>query len=395
MIISTETELSAILPTQVMESPASLFTLIGQTEKTYIIPLLGALLYKEVCDAYADIRQGRATITPEQLVASFADTEGFPPEYTPMQQLIRLLQPPIVYMTLANNAALLSVSLNAAGMNVASAEGYDPVDTKTREAFARDCFLNAHKGIELVLLFLEEDARSDEPVFLERWRSSASFFQQNGLLIRTADELNRYVNINNSRETYLALVPRLRFFQDTYLRPDFGDTLINALLQFQLYGPQPVADTEQPDAEVPGQTEAAEGSQPWQVITTEQQSDDAFFTDLRPHLPRRLTGDSVAEEARRLHVWNRLLSYLRPALAYLAEAEKKGAETHFLNDANLCLERARLLVRGNPNLFQGVVEDSPLYTPPVISQPSTETPEADTLSSSPSQGGVHDPFDLF
>lgn len=393
MIISTEQELSAIIPTQVLESPASLLTLMEQTEQTYIIPLLGTPLYNKVRSAYADIRQGRDNITVEQLVCSFAESDGFPLQYTPMQQLIRLLQPPVVYMTLANNAALLSVSLNGAGMNVTSAEGYEPVDTKTREAFARDCFLNAHKGMELVLLFLEEDARSADPVFLDDWKLSPSFFRQNGLLLRTADELNRYININNSRETYLTLVPRLRFHQDTYLRPDLGDTLLNALLQYQLYGPQPPA-TPSPEPGADAAAHISDAEPVWHAITTDMQSDDAFLTDLRPHLPRRLNGDSVADDARRLHVWNRLLAYLRPALAYRVEAEKKAAPPHFRNDADLCLERARLLVRGNLDLFRGVIEDSPLYQPPVESSPSVNAPnEPETAERS--TGVVHDPFDFF
>ena len=46
MILSTPEELNALLPANVSTSPERLLTLMEQTERTHIVPLLGKPLYK-------------------------------------------------------------------------------------------------------------------------------------------------------------------------------------------------------------------------------------------------------------------------------------------------------------------------------------------------------------
>ena len=362
MILSTSQELNALLPANVSTSPERLLALVEQTERTYIIPLLGKPLYQAVCQEYASIHRGEATdaegnaIEVNDLVVTESHHMGF--VYTPMQQLIRLLQVPLVYMTLANNTGILSVSLNDGGMNMVSAESYDAAKKDDREAFSRDCYLNAHKGMEQVLLFLEEDAHVESPVFLKLWSQSATFYLQYGLLVTTATCFNRFVPIDDSREMFLSLVQRIRYIQESKLTFEFGDTLINALVQYAAFGPQSnVATTSEANPESTSEETLQNNSQ-FSI------SNFPFTDDLRPFLPVNRYPGMTIEERIKLNAWNRLLLLLQRTICFYVEMDnKKLRRPDSDKDAMLSLEQAKTFVQNNTAFFEGVIEDSPLFQP--------------------------------
>lgn len=353
MILTTTEELNALLPANVSTRPERLLTLMEQTERTHIVPLLGKSLYKAVCDEYEKLHHGEGEDTngePMQandLVTTEADHLGY--QYTPMQQLIRLLQVPLVYMTLADNTGILSVSLNDGGMNMVSAESYDTAKKEDREAFSRDCYRNAHKGMEQVLLFLEEDAHSDAPVFLKLWSQSPTFYCQYGLLVPTATKFNQYVPIDDSRELFLSLVQRIRYVQDNKVRPELGDRLTDALVQYAALGPQP--------SEAEGLDDTTHPTVNYQLSTI-----NSFDEDLRPYLPVKRYPGMTTEERLKLNGWNRLLLFLQQTVCFYVEMDnKKLRRTDSEKDAMLAIERAKSFVSQNTALFEGVIEDSPLY----------------------------------
>lgn len=385
MIISTVTELDQLLPPNVSSRTERLFTLFEQTERSLLIPVLGNALYDKVQQSYSEIVSGTATFADGSPVTGPDElcTSGSSSSLTPMQQLIRLLQVPLVYLTLSNNATLLSVSLNDSGMNLVSAEGYDAVRREDREAFARDCYMNSQKGMEQVLLFLERDAQSSQPSFLTLWRQSPGFYIHNELLLRTAEEFGRYTYIADSRETYLQLIPSIRNVQENRLRPELGDMLMNALIQFSVFGPQPrpesvtLPDTPQP---------MPQDAMPVSTI----QAEDSFIDDLRPYLPYTRASSTTPGELHKLRVWNKALSLIRLSLSCYVESESKRLRRgdSSLNDAMSALQRLRQHLADNSSSFQGVIEQSPFYCPPVPDekQPSSHCPDG---------GFVHDPFGSF
>lgn len=389
MIISTTSELNALLPANVSSEASRWLTLMEQTERSYIIPLLGKPLYADILDEYGKLCRGTAVdaqgvmIETGSLLATESDGAGY--KYTPMQQLIRLLQVPVVYMTLSNNAGLLAVSLNDGGMNSVSAEGYEAIKKEDREAFARDCYLNAHKGIEQVLLFLEEDAQSKAPVFLSKWMQSSCFYRQNALLLRTAVEFNRFVPIAESRETFLQLVPSIRNVQENRIRPELGDTLLNALIQFQFYGPQPKIESEDTGTESFTKEEH-------DVCMT---SEEAFEEDLRPYLPYGRFSGLTDGERYKLRCWNKALLLVRSAIAYHVEVgNKKLQRPDSHNDAMSNLDRAKSFITGNSAAFEGVIEESPLYES-TDAGPEQEPSCCGRLNGKRDAGFIHDPFETF
>ena len=374
MILSTSEELNALLPANVSTSPERLLTLMEQTERTHIVPLLGKPLYEAVCQEYEKLHHGEAEdeegnlMDANNLVSTESDHFGF--KYTPMQQLIRLLQVPLVYMTLADNTGILSVSLNDGGMNMVSAEDYGSAKKDDRESFSRDCFRNAHKGMEQVLLFLEEDAHADEPVFLKLWSQSPTFYMQYGLLVPTATKFNQFVPIDDSRETYLSLVQRIRFVQDHKIRPELGDMLTDAIIQYAAFGPQVKNVTTNPEA---ANTPAS----------------NPFEEDLREYLPLKRYDGITSEELLKLRGWNRLLLLLQNAVCFYVEMDnKKLRRPDSDKDAMYALERAKIFVQANTALFEGVIEDSPLH----IKEEETSSTKPQCEKSDQRPGGVFDPL---
>lgn len=364
MILSTPEELNALLPANVSTSPERLLTLMEQTERTHIVPLLGKPLYKAVCQEYERLHKGEAVdadknpMEANDLVTTEADHMGY--NYTPMQQLIRLLQVPLVYMTLANSTGILAVSLNDGGMNMVSAEAYDSAKKDDREAFSRDCFRKAHEGMEQVLLFLEEDAHTDNPVFLELWSQSPTFYLQYGLLVPTATKFNQFVPIDDSRETFLSLVQRIRFVQDNKIRTELGETLTDALVQYAAFGPQPKPSLAviQSESNDKGDTHNSElRTHNFEAVVC------SFEEDLREYLPVKRYDGMTTEERLKLQGWNRLLLQCQQAVCFYVEYDnKKLRRPDSDKDAMLAIERAKQFVQNNTALFEGVIEDSPLYT---------------------------------
>ena len=395
MILTTPEELNALLPANVSTSPDRLLTLMEQTERTHIVPLLGKPLYKAVCQEYDKLHHGDThdaegnQMEANSLVATQSHHLGY--SYTPMQQLIRLLQVPLVYMTLANSTGILAVSLNDGGMNMVSAEAYDSAKKDDREAFSRDCFRKAHEGMEQVLLFLEEDAHTDEPAFLKLWSQSPTFYMQAGLLVPTATKFNQFVPIEDSRETFLSLVQRIRFVQDNKLRTELGETLVNALVQYAAFGPQPN----------PIDAKDKENTHNSALITHNSEAlVSSFEEDLRTYLPVKRYKGMTAEERLKLQGWNRLLLQCQQAVCFYVEYDNKRLRRPDSDkDAMFALERAKLFVQNNTALFEGVIEDSPLYTSmdtdskDVACSIKTQNSELKTHNSEdPRPGGVFDPL---
>lgn len=297
MLLTTRQEIEIFLPTSVQESAQSILTLAEDAEETYLLPVLGRPLFNHVNELYQEVSLDEDWYLPK-------NGEQTPPE----QRLIRLCQEVVLYMTLANNAGLFSVSMNDAGLNTPSTQGYEEADEKRIDRFVKDAFKKGHRAIDRLLLFLEEDAVYGDCVFTELWQKSKYFFRNHDTLFTTAVEFDRYVSIDESREWFVKLLPDIRFCQDTYLCPQIGYELIEALLTYEVSS-----------------------------------------------RPEGLT----AADAK---VWDVSIQKLKQALALYAENrnEKLRRKTSRA-EADLSLERAKDYIRNHQSAFGKAMENSPLY----------------------------------
>lgn len=308
MLLTERKEIEIFLPTSVQESAQSILTLAEDAEETYLLPVLGRPLFHHVNGLYQEVSLNEDWHLPKNGA-----------EASPGERLIRICQEVVVYMTLANNAGLYAVSMNDAGLNTPSSQGYEEADDKRIDRFVRDAFRKGHRAIDRLLLFLEEDAASDEPEFSGLWKQSKYFYRNHYTLFTTAVEFDRYVSIDGSREWFVKLLADIRFCQDTYLCPQVGYGLMDALMD---YGVSKKPDT----------LGEAEGK-----------------------------------------VWDTAIHKLRQALALYTEARnEKLCRKASRGEADLSLERAKDYIRNHQSVFGSAMDDSPLYDKTLMGSSATE-----------------------
>ena len=313
MLLTTRQEIEIFLPTSVQESAQSILTLAEDAEETYLLPVLGRPLFNRMDKVYQEVSLDEDWYLPK-------NGEQTPPE----QRLIRLCQEVVLYMTLANNAGLFSVSMNDAGLNTPSTQGYEEADEKRIDRFVKDSFKKGHRAIDRLLLFLEEDATSDEPKFAELWKKSKYFFRNHDTLFTTAVEFDRYVSIDESREWFVKLLPDIRFCQDTYLCPQIGYELMEAFLAYEVSSrPEGLTDA---DAKV------------WNVSIQKLKQALALYAESRN--TRLMRKDNRSD-------------------AGLRGEQLRTSTTRA--EADLSLERAKDYIRNHQSTFGAAMHNSPLY----------------------------------
>lgn len=276
MLITTQNEIISLMPTARWDRPSQLFGYLEEEERVALEPLLGTELYQHLCeeyerlkDEYTDITAttikptGESKANPELPYADVTERlnriqegktdcgcrmpfeeEGDDVGADDMMtiRLIRICQQIEWYKMLAHKSGLLTVSFNeGGGMNMVSADGYEPADEKRMERVVKDAWMSAGRAVDSLLLFLEADAKGQKR-FTELWQKADAFYLHKDLLFQTARVLNEYLDIKGERMAYVALVRDIRFCQNTYLKPRIGAKLLKALVTFANEGSERSSD---------------------------------------------------------------------------------------------------------------------------------------------------------
>ena len=265
MLITTDNEIKSLMPTARWDRPEQLFGYLEEEESVALEPLLGNALYQHLLVEYDRLRQEYTDITAttvrptgrarkdarlahadvteridqiqqgkyrETYVASADDDKDVPATDLKTIRLIRICQQIEFYRMLSHKAGLLTVSFNeGGGMNVVTADGYDPTDEKRMERVVKDAYMSAGRSTDSLLLFLEADAKGDR-LFTEKWSEADAFYLHKDLLFQTARVLNEYLDIKGERMAYVQLVRDIRFCQNTYLKPRIGGKLLQAAVEW-------------------------------------------------------------------------------------------------------------------------------------------------------------------
>lgn len=309
MLVTKTEEIRAYVPTSVYSGDQSLLTIMEETEENILVPILGRKLYEKVCGEYDKAMEEYGGVT-----AAYVEKENLTPEI----RLIRACQLPVVYLSLANSTGILTVSLNdGGGLNQVYTDGYDKADEKSVSRFERDAYFKGRRGVDRLLVFLEEDACSQAPVFADLWRESRYFYLQGDLLFTTAIEMNRFLDINESREKFIAMLPDIRYCQSAYLEPEIGEELTDALVKW----------------------------------CTRSLKSDLFTGE-----------DKDAINA----VWQKAVDCLRMALALYIESRRPEKQRKYSeNEAAYSMTKARKFISNHQDSFGEFIKDSPLYVPPL------------------------------
>lgn len=383
MLITTQNEIISLMPTARWDRPGQLLGYLEEEERVALEPLLGTELYQHVLEEYDRLRDqygditattikptGKAKSDPdvpyadvterlERIQAGMAhcgcerwdeeDMEDVDDGDMMTVRLIRICQQIEFYKMIAHKAGLLTVSFNeGGGMNMVSADGYEPADEKRMERVVKDAWMSAGRAVDSLLLFLEADAKGKKQ-FTELWQKADAFYLHKDLLFQTARVLNEYLDIKGERMAYVALVRDIRFCQNTYLKPRIGAKLLNAVIRYANFGIESTVGAG--DTEGSSDAGAATGSQ---------------LTELAEHFEELLgmlrTALAFYVESRRTTITQTtLLSGSGTYATAGSQKEVKLARRDSMTDAQQALAMACEYIEENLDALGQAVVGTPIY----------------------------------
>lgn len=236
MIINTIEEIRLYLPNHRLNDIQGLKGFIDSSERDFLEDKLGAELYEALCDKYD-------SILPEDLFPENSKS------WTEWHLLIRAAQTVVMFDALYRSADLNVISINEAGMNIASSDNYDAADEKLIEKFKSRCNTESHRAVDRMLVLLEtwaqkagplpddpEEEESDMTQIVRMWKKSRYYYLDSTLFISTATQMQQYLDIYESREKFVSLIPQLRYVQSILIAGEIGGSFVNYLIKAQKNG---------------------------------------------------------------------------------------------------------------------------------------------------------------
>lgn len=272
MILSTNQELRLILPSNAVDDIANLQGVLDNSEKDFLQDKLGKPLYTRLCEYYTTL--GGDGFYQQKTDGSYAKK--------PWSVLLNLAQRMVVNDAMARYAYQQILSVNGAGVNIASSTDYDAATEKLLDKGVAGYKKEAMVSLNNLLILLENWAVSintpaeaaatkdgsastevpkgestevqngesteapngesteapngesteahtaiEEIVLL--WQESKYYYLHHDLLIPTCSTLQQYLDVYDNRDKFIRLLPDIRYVQDEYIADVFGDELIDRL----------------------------------------------------------------------------------------------------------------------------------------------------------------------
>ena len=276
MIITTIEELRLHSPAHALDSIDSLVGFIDNSEHDFLEEKLGTPLYQHL-QAWYDKNQALMS----QVSAPMIGDTTLPP----YNRLCLLAQRCVAFDALGRAIGMQVVSVNNSGVNQMVAEDYIAPDKngKTIEMYRDTCNREAHAAVNQLLRQLEmwckmsgdvrgqtpgtdngeaeQDARDLSPdiadidaerkEICELWQQSAYYYQAAALITPSCEVLQRYLNIYDSREKFIQLLPDMQFIQEEIIGNAIGEDLLQTVINFARDGKLP--EPPEPNAEGDGE----------------------------------------------------------------------------------------------------------------------------------------------
>lgn len=246
MILSTIKELRLHIPSNAIDEISSLQGTLDNSEKDFLRDKLGDSLYDQLCEYYQ-------SISPDEFYLSVTNGEH---THHPWQQLLLMAQRMVTYDAMSRFAYTQAISINGTGINVASSEDYGAASRDLLDKGVQGYKREAMVSLNQMLMMLEgwarkmttpapiADADSTEPPTTEQkdeehkaieeisllWQESQYYYLHHDLLIATCADLQQYLDIYESREKFIRVLPDLHFIQDEYISEAIGEPMVQQLL---------------------------------------------------------------------------------------------------------------------------------------------------------------------
>ena len=255
MILSTTKELRLHIPSNAIDEISSLQGILDNSEKDFLRDKLGDSLYNRLCEYYQ-------TISPDDFFMAVSNGEH---NQQPWMQLLLMAQRMVTYDAMSRFAYTQALSINGAGINMASSDDYGTASKDLLDKSVQGYKREAMVSLNQMLVMLEGWARkmetpapiadpgTTEPLPTEPegepstaepedeqhkaieeisvlWQESQYYYLHHDLLIATCADLQQYLDIYESREKFIRLLPDLHFIQDEYISEAIGEDMVQRLL---------------------------------------------------------------------------------------------------------------------------------------------------------------------
>lgn len=255
MILSTTKELRLHIPSNAIDEISSLQGILDNSEKDFLRDKLGDSLYNRLCEYYQ-------TISPDDFFMAVSNGEH---NQQPWMQLLLMAQRMVTYDAMSRFAYTQALSINGAGINMASSDDYGTASKDLLDKSVQGYKREAMVSLNQMLVMLEgwarkmetpapiSDAGTTEPLPSEPegepstaepedeqhkaieeisvlWQESQYYYLHHDLLIATCADLQHYLDIYESREKFIRLLPDLHFIQDEYISEAIGEDTVQHLL---------------------------------------------------------------------------------------------------------------------------------------------------------------------
>ena len=218
-------------PSHAIDSIDPYVGFIDNSEHDFLLEPLGLPLYEKLCQWYEQNQPMISSVTDAQ--------SGY------YNRLLLLAQRCVAFDAMGRDVGLHGVSVNNAGLNFAQADDYPRADDKAVQKFQQTCSKEAHASLNRLLYTLEqwckvssseEGGVSSEDSELQEictlWHSSRFYYLAAGMLISSAQLMQEYLNIYDSREKFILMLPDLRFIQEEQIAPAIGEEFLEFLVQY-------------------------------------------------------------------------------------------------------------------------------------------------------------------
>ena len=276
MIITTISELRLASPAHALDSIDGLVGFIDNSEHDFLEDKLGTPLYDALCQWYDENPTMRSSVSDYQT--------GY------WNRLLLLAQRCVAFDALGRAIGMQAISVNNAGINMSIADDYPKADDKAMQTYRDTCTKEAHAALNQLLRQLEQwckrptpdpsldsegsedndstvlgDSVAERDEIVALWKESRYYYLAAALLIPSCEVLQSYLNIYDSREKFIQLLPDLRFIQEEIIANSIGEDLLKVVIDFARDGKLPdatdsVPSGTEPSGTVPSDSVAGEGA---------------------------------------------------------------------------------------------------------------------------------------
>lgn len=239
MILSTTKELRLHIPSNAIDEISSLQGILDNSEKDFLRDKLGDSLYNRLCEYYQ-------ALSPDDFYMAVCNGEN---TQQPWMQLLLMAQRMVTYDAMSRFAYTQALSINGTGINVASSEDYGTASKDLLDKGVQGYKREAMLSLNQMLVTLESwaatpaataeasdadtpnpDRTDEQNTIAELWKQSQYYYLHKDLLISTCAQLQRYIDVYDSRERFIRLLPDLHFIQDEYICDAVGEDTVQRLL---------------------------------------------------------------------------------------------------------------------------------------------------------------------